>query len=396
MIYQSAIPSPSNLVISPFFKNLVTMSTSGDLDPPGPPPQEINVEKVSAWIAFVLIVFFTFVYCIDYYLVKLPLDQDTSGGSKSKSRSKLNNSAGKLRVEDNTCKGMVGRLIQRVTNLTSKDLHYLILASFVSSILSGLFSALDVDQGDPRSFSRTKEWITSLDIAFYAILKAVQTSFFIARYQLASAKDMASHNTLIIPGLWLLNFLGFSSMFVSLLSNPPYVEVISPQAGLATTILFIISDCSANLIVMFLLISPLSAHVHSTKQRLQREGKLSFVGSSTSSRSNLNLALLGSSFRSVQDDFDEIIRMEKIVNTAVMTCAASISFTMIENIVYCMAFYVYPTTHSSEVYIWGDLYIWTSVIELTFCSLAPVCNYPRFKEMWRLEGLWKSEIAGNH
>jgi hypothetical protein len=349
------------------------------------PNGEIIMNDVSAWISFVCVIFYTFVYCVDYYFVKLPLDRaNTAGGAGDNSKNSASKTT-RVWVGENTWEAMVKRVIKRIAQPNTKDLHYLILASFISTIFYGLFTALDANQGDV-GYTTTMAWFTSLDISLYAVVKAIQTTFFIVRYQLASAKDLQSPNKLLIPGLWFLNVFAFCCMFASLFSNPPYVEMISERAGFATTILFIIADSSANIIVLYMLISPLSAHVRENKQRLEKEGKLSTTGGVA--KTSLDSRRTG--FRSEQDELDRIIKVETIIKTATIACAISVSLTMVENIVYCLAFYVYPDTYSSEGYnIWEDLYTWTSVVELIFCSLTPVYNYPRFKEMWRLEGLWK-------
>jgi hypothetical protein len=87
--------------------------------------------------------------------------------------------------------------------------------------------------------------------------------------------------------------------------------------------------------------------------------------------------------RMSSQEFRRIRMFRSIIRKAMLTCVIAIALTLLDNIVYCLAFYVYPnvTTSDGKYLIWFDVYTWVLNIESLICGLLPMLNYKRLKHM---------------
>jgi hypothetical protein len=317
----------------------------------------------------VLVTLFMIVYLVDYYALQRSAKPVVVNNSKLE--------LGTIWKAGSVCEKIRDKLLA-LTDFTTKDLHKLIIANFVSLIVYMLFFTLSLL---PDVDNVTMAWISSLYIALYGVTKAISAAYFIVRYQV-TAKELRVTPKYLIPVLWVANLFAFLNMFISLFSDPPYVQLISVSGGLATTLMFIISYCSIEIVLLFLLISPLSKHLNEIKTNLNS----SMAQLPPAERS----VIAGSN--TVKEERKRIKLLARVVQIAILACAVSVILTAFENIIYCIAFYIFPDeTPVNGYFVWRDVYNWSCFIEMIICSLTPVFNYSRFKVMWKLQGCRRNE-----
>jgi hypothetical protein len=334
------------------------------------PQGEITMNLFMGVFSVVLVTFFMIVYLVDYNA----LQRNSKNGSHTKTKLTTVWKAGSCWDK---CKDY---LQQRFTKFSGKDLHTLIVANFLSLIVYMLFFTLYLL---PDLDNLAAAWLASLYIALYGVAKFVSAAYFIVRYQV-TAKELQATPKYLISFLWFLNVFAFINMFTSLFSDPPYVELISVSAGYAVAIMFIISYCSIEIILLYMLIRPLSQHIRDLKKNMgSSPPQIGHTRESSDVDSSVPKPL------STKEEHHRIKMIERVVRIAIIACALSVTVTAVENIIYCIAFYVYPDVTSDSGYlIWKDVYNWMCYLEVIVCSLTPVLNYSRFKAMWKLQAFW--------
>jgi hypothetical protein len=173
------------------------------------------------------------------------------------------------------------------------------------------------------------------------------------------------------------------------LNNPPYVQIITSTLGLILTILFIIAYCMIELTLLYLLLSPIQSHLNDLKESLvmspMHSAKTTQIArpEGEDSKDSVSSRAVNATVRL---DNVRVQKLEEIFKLAVIACAISVFLTALENVCYCLAFYVYP-----GVKLWLAVYNWASYLEMVICSLTPILNYFRFRQMWRMKGLFERE-----
>jgi ABC-type multidrug transport system fused ATPase/permease subunit len=337
------------------------------------------VNLASAWVCVLFVLVFMVIYLIDHQYSgasSTPRAAHSRHHSRNSSLNMMISSlAHSIHHERSASMTVSYSITDRLRNFkrqleapNAAVLHSLTISNFVLSAIYQLCFALQLTPGFGEYLLR---WFSSLNISLYALTKFVCTAFFILRIQV-TFKQYRTQPPLIIS-LWLLNLSAFVCIFASLCSNPPYVMVISKDAGFVLTIAFIILDGTANLILLFLLNSALGKKMKKIK----------------ASQSSMQ-AQLPSEMIAEQKRIDAV---ENIIRIAMVTCLIAVMVTEFSNISYCFAFYIHPEKVSiGRINLWRDVYNWGCYVEVLFCSLSPVYNYSRFKKMWMLPALFEPKI----
>jgi ABC-type multidrug transport system fused ATPase/permease subunit len=334
---------------------------------------QVIVDASVAFISMAIIAYFFIVYMTDYYYAVSSPSGLLAGHARSKSKTSSPAIIWQKYPYESYVEYFNRVILARFSEPTLQDLHNYIIANFVFVLLARFVSALSFL--DDRLSWNTLATLTSLETAFYAACKFCQTGFFIVRYQL-TARELRSPNRGILILLWLVNALSFFFMFASLFSNPPYFSWISEDAGLSLTILFIIGDIIANVVVLYLLIAPISQHVRELKKKYANEPK----------NVDPNARTLTSQGIAVKNEKERIKKFKKVVKTAIMACGLCLTVTVLVNAFWLIAYYFETNVYSGQGFnVWLSVYNTFTALDYSVCSLSPVFNYPRFAQMWKFE-----------
>eukprot|EP00475_Leptophrys_vorax_P033880 TRINITY_DN5399_c1_g1_i1.p1 TRINITY_DN5399_c1_g1~~TRINITY_DN5399_c1_g1_i1.p1 ORF type:complete len:345 (-),score=62.86 TRINITY_DN5399_c1_g1_i1:52-1086(-) len=255
-----------------------------------------------------------------------------------------------------------------------RAMHVLTMINFVSVFMLSVISFL-------QNFVTNYFHLVVISIVnsnLYAINKFIQTSFFVIRYQFF-AHELHEFDAKFTMLLWIINLASFTSLLVSTLSDPPVLVIIPNSWGMISLAFFVVLDSLVNIIVLYKFINPLRQQI----QLVKEAGLLS---------KSLKESEFHSEFGATAAQIQRNVLFKQVVRKSMIACAATISVTVLENVVYSLAFYLlpdFPTYGRSHPLVDGYEIAWT--VEAVVGVYALALNYGRFFEMWSLEACRRKE-----
>jgi hypothetical protein len=334
-----------------------TSVASDSLDP------ETALQLSFSSISCIVVAAFAGVYLTDYFihgkkqvykLVKNSAKHENLGTSQYVKRLHFKNQ----RLDD-----IWSSFVSFFMKATLKGLHKLTLWNFALIFVYMLCYAITFN---PDVSFDGLVWLYALNIVLYGVAKFVLAGFYIVRYQITSLEmDKADSN--MVLGLWFLNLTSLVCLVASTFSNPPYLTMITTTAGMIFTILFVTFDSLLHMVLLYLFISPLRSHVSESTEQFRR--------SSSKTRSRT---------RSGEIQWERIRILQSIVARSTFGCFVSISLTILDNLSYILAYYVFTGPEYSVIgdSFWMNIYSIIIALEAMACSFLPLYNYIRFHEMW--------------
>jgi hypothetical protein len=250
-------------------------------------------------------------------------------------------------------------------------LHYFAVANFVFTFMQ---MVVYMAAYFPSLTDENLTWLYSFNISGYAAAKFSLGGFYILRYQL-TLHEVKEEQPRMVGFLWLLNLTAFTFNFTSQFSDPPYLELIPVNAGIACTVLFAIIDTVMNLILLYMFVKPLSIHVKKLREtsHASQSGNKTFEKSRKKGKGKNDV---------VQEEERRIRTLKEVVRWCIITCAIACTLTVLDNLSYCFAYYIYPDVVSDD----GNyaplfvFYSWVLCAESVFCAVVPAANYRSFKK----------------
>eukprot|EP00475_Leptophrys_vorax_P008831 TRINITY_DN15756_c0_g3_i1.p1 TRINITY_DN15756_c0_g3~~TRINITY_DN15756_c0_g3_i1.p1 ORF type:complete len:218 (+),score=42.91 TRINITY_DN15756_c0_g3_i1:46-654(+) len=173
---------------------------------------------------------------------------------------------------------------------------------------------------------------------------------------------MDSH---IIFVLWSLNVLEFLILMIAAVFNFPSINAVVPGMTVPSLVwLFMTVDSIVNISVVYLLCSPINAHLKKRQEHILNKSQIVVV------RSNHITNV---------DEATRIKRFQRIVIVAAIGCAVSIFVVVLENIMY------FAHQNSPDLNVFTEMFFYLSLLEVIVGLVSQLFNYPRFKKMWKKE-----------
>jgi hypothetical protein len=271
-------------------------------------------------------------------------------------------------------------LLKRVSKPSPRYLHDLTVINLILTLLYVLLFLLIYVPGEISFLDR--RWIYCLFQTLYAITRFVLSSFYIIRFQV-TLEELNEGSVYTALFLWIVNSIGLCFNLLSVFNSPPYLQLISDDVGITATVIFAFCDASLNSTILFLFIMPISRHIHNLKFQLTQRQKEGKRNSQEHSQSQANYNTLQKHLET-SAELKRIRSLQRVVRRAAFTCAVAVSFTLLDNILYCFAYYIDANMEFEEGRFssLAVAYGWVVLVEAASCSFLPLVNYRRFQRMW--------------
>eukprot|EP00475_Leptophrys_vorax_P017691 TRINITY_DN24299_c0_g1_i1.p1 TRINITY_DN24299_c0_g1~~TRINITY_DN24299_c0_g1_i1.p1 ORF type:complete len:288 (+),score=56.70 TRINITY_DN24299_c0_g1_i1:139-1002(+) len=264
---------------------------------------DVGVGVLTIIIVFVLML---------VYLLDLPIYE--SGKPTPPDRTPHAHQSIQQQPTENWVRFVCRSAIHKLQNPVFEDLNKFTAMNFITILLSNVSTIIEVA---PHLHRIVLVALSTIEDFCYSFSKFAQTGFFILRFQL-TAKSLRILDVKLVGFLWGLNLLAFLCMFAGILNDPPNILILSNEVGMMSIVVFLIADSIANIIVLYMSVSPIAMHLRVLKRQ---------------DTSNLEASLqsIHKSNNGLHDP-TKIKKFERIVKVSVMTCAASITVTVMENV----------------------------------------------------------------
>jgi hypothetical protein len=246
-------------------------------------------------------------------------------------------------------------------------LHYFAVANFFFNFFEILMYMITYM---PNLQDQDYAWLYSLNISGYGACKFALGGFYIVRYQL-TLREFDEEHPQMVKSLWSLNVIAFFCTFISQFNDPPYIEMVPQSVGFSGTLLFAVFDTIMNGVLLYNFIHPIAIHMKNLKAdiEVQTGGKHS-----------------GEIVNGANAEGKRLASLKSVINWCIITCAISCTLTIADNLIYCLAYYVYPDVVSEDgnYQVWYVVYVWVLCAESVFCAVMPAANYRSYQAYWKI------------
>jgi hypothetical protein len=244
-------------------------------------------------------------------------------------------------------------------------LHYFAVGNFFFNFFQILMVMLTYL---PNLQDQDYAWLYSLNISGYGACKFALGGFYIVRYQL-TLREFDDESPKLVMLLWSLNAVAFLCTFISQFNDPPYIDLVPQSIGFSCTLLFAVFDTILNAILLYNFVLPIASHMKKLQQMINIQ------------RGQADVTKKGRS-----EERRRMKSLKEVISWCVITCSISSTLTIADNLIYCLAYYVYPDVVSADgkYYIWYVLYVWVLCAEAVFCAVMPAANYRSYQIYWKI------------